>query len=61
MRIAAREGVQADAVMAIGIYARPIGFYTWSDGLRAIWRQDRLLQSTLPPSSAWSRDGPRSC
>jgi hypothetical protein len=28
--------------------AKPIGFYTWSDELKAIWQQDRLLQRPLP-------------
>jgi hypothetical protein len=27
--------------------AKPIGFYTWSNELRAIWQQDRLLQEPL--------------
>jgi hypothetical protein len=28
--------------------SKPIGFYTWSDSLRAIWEQDRFLQTPLP-------------
>ncbi|MFC1610919.1 hypothetical protein ACFL6C_08165 [Myxococcota bacterium] len=32
--------------------AKPIGFYTWSDDLRAIWQQDRLLQQRLLPEAA---------
>lgn len=32
--------------------SKPIGFYTWSDELRAIWRQDRLLQTALFPPAA---------
>jgi hypothetical protein len=29
--------------------SKPIGFYTWSDELRTIFRQDRVLQAPLPP------------
>src|SRR5262245_6220717 len=29
--------------------SKPIGFYTWSDELRSIFRQDRILQVELPP------------
>jgi hypothetical protein len=28
--------------------AKPIGFYTWSEDLSRIWKQDRLLQVALP-------------
>ncbi|MDF2696975.1 MAG: hypothetical protein K0S65_5358, partial [Labilithrix sp.] len=32
--------------------SKPIGFYTWSDDLRAIWVQDRFLQAPLDPGAA---------
>jgi hypothetical protein len=32
--------------------SRPIGFYTWSSELRAIWKRDRLLQTPLPAMAA---------
>jgi hypothetical protein len=32
--------------------SKPIGFYTWSDDLRAIWEQDRFLQAALDPGPA---------
>lgn len=32
--------------------SKPIGFYTWSDELKQIWQQDRLLQQPLPTSAA---------
>lgn len=32
--------------------SKPIGFYTWSEPLRAIWKQDRLLQTPLEAASA---------
>jgi hypothetical protein len=37
--------------------SKPFGFYTWSDQLRAIWQQDRLLQGTLDPASACALAG----
>jgi hypothetical protein len=32
--------------------SKPIGFYTWSADLEAIWRQDRLLQGSLPSAGS---------
>jgi hypothetical protein len=32
--------------------AKPIGFYTWSKELEAIWVQDRFLQTELAPGAA---------
>jgi len=32
--------------------SKPLGFYTWTDQLRAIFRQDRLLQQPLDPGPA---------
>ena len=32
--------------------SKPIGFYTWSDELRAIWMQDRFLQGSLASGEA---------
>lgn len=45
-----QDEVQAleDEFLARTIEAKPIGFYTWSERLRQIWRQDRLLQRALP-------------
>ena len=39
--------------------AKPIGFYTWSDELKAIWQQDRLLQRVLPSPGEHLRTGDR--
>lgn len=36
-----------DAFNADPLRSKPIGFYTWSDDLRAIFRQDRILQTAL--------------
>jgi len=38
--------------MADAANAKPIGFYTWSSELQAIWLQDRLLQQPLAAESA---------
>lgn len=59
----ATPDVPADLIAAVdaakakfaanGELSKPIGFYTWSDELKAIWAQDRLLQQDLPsPGSA---------
>src|SRR6516162_3297341 len=32
--------------------SKPLGFYTWTPELEAIFRQDRLLQGRLPPETA---------
>ena len=34
--------------------SKPLGFYTWSDELRRIFQQDRLLQQELTPSDVGS-------
>jgi hypothetical protein len=34
------------------LLSKPLGFYTWSDPLRAIFRQDRLLQQPVDPGPA---------
>jgi hypothetical protein len=31
--------------------SKPLGFYTWNPELESLFRQDRLLQSQLPPGS----------
>ncbi len=36
-----------DAFMANELLSKPLGFYTWSDTLSDIFRQDRLLQTKL--------------
>jgi hypothetical protein len=41
------DAVKSD-FLATPAEAKPIGFYTWSDELKAIWQQDRLLQRPLP-------------
>ena len=40
---------QLQAFDATPVLSKPIGFYTWSDALRAIFRQDRIVQPALPP------------
>lgn len=40
---------QLQAFDATPVLSKPIGFYTWSDALRAIFRQDRIVQPPLPP------------
>ena len=45
--IAAVEAVESD-FLASDMEAKPIGFYTWSEQLQQIWRQDRMLQRELP-------------
>jgi hypothetical protein len=36
-----------DAFLSNDLLSKPIGFYTWSESLRAIFRQDRMLQGEL--------------
>ncbi|MBI5488446.1 MAG: hypothetical protein HY905_14025 [Deltaproteobacteria bacterium] len=38
--------------LASEIQSKPLGFYTWSRELSAIFQRDRLLQSTLEPAEA---------
>ena len=42
--LVARARNAASAFTAVGIYARPIGFYTWSPALERIFTRDRFLQ-----------------
>jgi hypothetical protein len=37
-----------DAFLADTAESKPIGFYTWSEELQLIWKQDRFLQALLP-------------
>ena len=32
--------------------SKPIGFYTWSEDLQEVWKQDRFLQAFLPTDTA---------
>ncbi len=41
-----------DGFLANPARSKPIGFYTWSDELRQIWKQDRFLQESLPSVAA---------
>ena len=41
----------AEAAFLTARVARPIGFWTWSDDLQAIFRQDRFLSRGMPASS----------
>jgi hypothetical protein len=41
-----------DAFLARSSAARPIGFYAWSDALRRVFQQDRLLQDELAVPTA---------
>jgi hypothetical protein len=43
--------LQADFLEA-KIHSKPIGFYTWSEDLKQIWIQDRLLQMPFSAASA---------
>ncbi len=40
--------------LATASISKPFGFYTWSDELRGIWQQDRLLQQPLTTPAACS-------
>src|SRR5436305_357427 len=46
---AARAAVRASvaAFLRDERLSKPLGFYTWTDGLRAIFRQDRFLQAKV--------------
>lgn len=41
-----------DGFLANPARSKPIGFYTWSDELQQIWKQDRFLQGVLPSAAA---------
>ncbi|AKU99294.1 hypothetical protein AKJ09_05958 [Labilithrix luteola] len=47
-----RVGNATASFTADAALAKPIGFYTWSDELRAIWSQDRFLQVPLATGDA---------
>jgi hypothetical protein len=51
---AARQVVQrtVDEFLADERRSKPLGIYTWSDELRAVFQQDRLLQTELRPEQA---------
>ena len=42
----------SQAFLADVATSKPYGFYTWSDELRGVWQQDRLLQRALSPAGA---------
>jgi hypothetical protein len=46
-----------DGFLAAQDESKPFGFYTWSDDLKRIWQQDRLLQRDLPAASACALAG----
>jgi hypothetical protein len=41
-----------DAFLANELASKPLGFYSWTDPLRRIFQQDRLLQGELSPEDA---------
>jgi hypothetical protein len=41
-----------DEFLADELESKPLGFYSWSDPLRRIFQQDRLLQRALTPADA---------
>lgn len=43
-----------ETFLADELASKPLGFYTWSDSLRRIFRQDRMLQRELSPNEAMS-------
>ena len=45
--VAKRAQATRDAFLADKLRSKPMGFYTWSDHLGTIFRQDRLLQEKL--------------
>lgn len=48
--VARVDGAKA-AFLADPYVSKPFGFYTWSDELKAIWQQDRLLQQPFDQNS----------
>jgi hypothetical protein len=46
-RATPEAGALADAFLSNPLRSKPLGFYTWSDELSQIFRQDRMLQSDL--------------
>ena len=47
LRLQPQAHLTVRAFLANGLRSKPISFYTWSDDLRRIFQQDRLLQSEL--------------
>jgi hypothetical protein len=45
------SAVEADFLSSAS-ESKPFGFYTWSDELKHIWQQDRLLQRALPSAES---------
>src|SRR5262249_41654080 len=58
LRMAAPESLQEAVRTAVTeflgnpLLAKPLGFYTWSEPLRAVFRQDRFLQQPLHADTA---------
>lgn len=50
--LSAEVDSEQSAFLASTAEAKPIGFYTWSDELKGIWQQDRLLQRALPTAAS---------
>lgn len=50
--LAAAVEAEKAAFAANAKLSKPIGFYTWSAELKAIWAQDRLLQQELPSAAS---------
>ena len=50
--LSSRAQAITDEFLADALASKPIGFYTWSDALRRIFQQDRLLQRELRESEA---------
>jgi hypothetical protein len=50
--LSAKVDAKQAEFLASASEAKPIGFYTWSNELKAIWQQDRLLQRELASESA---------
>lgn len=43
--IVSEATARADSFLGDGLYSKPIAFYTWSEALEGIFRQDRYLQN----------------
>ena len=50
--LSSRAQAITDEFLADALASKPIGFYTWSDALRRIFQQDRILQRELRESEA---------
>jgi hypothetical protein len=50
--LSSRAKAITDEFLADALASKPIGFYTWSDALRRIFQQDRILQRKLGESEA---------